>query len=89
VRDRFKAGEIYRQPLACIRTVKPIPPPPTTGLRYRIQSLVGITSVKMMKYRISWKEAIISPFDVVWRPQIFGILVFEVSRGLHHVYFST
>lgn len=59
------------------RTVKPIPPRPTTGLRYRIESLVGITGVKMAKYRTSWTEAIISPLNVIWRPHIFGLLVFE------------
>ncbi|KAJ6576350.1 MFS general substrate transporter [Mycena sp. CBHHK59/15] len=59
------------------RTVKPIPPRPTTGLRYRIETLVGITGVKMMKYRVSWTEAIISPFNVFWRPHLFGLLVFE------------
>ncbi|KAJ7201675.1 major facilitator superfamily domain-containing protein [Mycena pura] len=59
------------------RTVKPIPERPTTGLRYRIESLVGLTGLKMQKYRISWSEAIISPLNVVWRPHILGILVFE------------
>ncbi|KAJ7255229.1 major facilitator superfamily domain-containing protein [Mycena rebaudengoi] len=59
------------------RTVKPIPPKPSTGLRYRIESLIGITGLKMAKYRISWTEAIISPINVFWRPHLFGIMVFE------------
>ncbi|CAK5272185.1 unnamed protein product [Mycena citricolor] len=59
------------------RTVKPIPPRPTSGLRYRIETLVGITGYKMQQYRISWGEAIISPLNVIWRPHIFGLLVFE------------
>ncbi|KAJ7201676.1 MFS general substrate transporter [Mycena pura] len=59
------------------RTVKPIPQRPTRGLRYRIESLVGLTGLKMQKYRISWSEAIISPLNVVWRPHILGILWFE------------
>ncbi|KAJ7931194.1 MFS general substrate transporter [Mycena leptocephala] len=59
------------------RTVRPIPPRPTTGLRYRIESLVGLTGLKMRKYRISWFEAIISPLNVFWRPHIFALLVFE------------
>lgn len=45
------------------RTVRPIPERPTTGLRYRIESLVGLTGLKMQKYRISWTEAIISPLN--------------------------
>ncbi|KAJ7723411.1 major facilitator superfamily domain-containing protein [Mycena metata] len=59
------------------RTVKPIPPRPTTGLRYRLETLLGLTGLKMMKYRVSWGEAIFSPFNVIWRPHIFGLLVFE------------
>ncbi|KAF7348494.1 MFS general substrate transporter [Mycena venus] len=59
------------------RTVRPIPERPTTGLRYRIESLVGITGLKMQKYRMSWTEAIISPLNVIWRPHILGLLIFE------------
>jgi MFS family permease len=59
------------------RTCRPIPERPSTGLRYRIESLVGITGLKMQKYRISWTEAILSPLNVVWRPHLLGILVFE------------
>ncbi|TFK41694.1 MFS general substrate transporter [Crucibulum laeve] len=59
------------------RTVKPIPQRPTTGLRYRAETLIGITGVKMAKYRASWTDAITSPFNVIWRPQIIGILLFE------------
>jgi len=59
------------------RTVKPIPEPSTTGLRYRIETLIGITGWNMSKYRISWAESIWSPFKVVWRPHLLMILVFE------------
>ncbi|KAK0495912.1 MFS general substrate transporter [Armillaria luteobubalina] len=58
------------------RNVKPIPEPPT-GLRYRIETLVGITGVKMAKYRVSWTESILSPINVVWRPHLLGALLFE------------
>lgn len=61
------------------RGVKPIPEPPTNGLRYRVETLLGITGLKMVKYRDSWSRAISSPFRIVWRPQLIGILVFEVS----------
>ena len=60
------------------RTVKPIPQPSSTGIRYRIESLIGITGLKMAKYRSSWHEIIFSPFNVVWRPHLFGVLIFEV-----------
>ncbi|KAF8881784.1 MFS general substrate transporter [Infundibulicybe gibba] len=59
------------------RTVEPIPPKPTTGLRYRFETLVGITGVKMAQYRASWGEVALAPLRVVWRPQLLGILVFE------------
>ncbi|KAJ3771219.1 MFS general substrate transporter [Lentinula raphanica] len=60
------------------RTVSPIPEPAAGGgLRYRFESLVGITGYRMARYRISWKESILSPFVVVWRPHLLIILVFE------------
>ncbi len=59
------------------RTVKPIPEPHTTGFRYRIETLVGITGTKMARYRVSWTESILSPINVVWRPHLLGILLFE------------
>ncbi|KIM76220.1 hypothetical protein PILCRDRAFT_826583 [Piloderma croceum F 1598] len=59
------------------RTLKPIPQRPSTGMRYRIESLIGITGAKMAKYRSSWYEVILSPFNIVWRPHLLGILVFE------------
>ncbi|KAJ7592988.1 MFS general substrate transporter [Mycena floridula] len=59
------------------RTLKPIPEMTGKGLRYRIETLVGITGAKMAKYRISWREAIFAPFKLVWRPHLLSILVFE------------
>ncbi|KAJ7182486.1 major facilitator superfamily domain-containing protein [Mycena crocata] len=59
------------------RTVKPIPEPSTTGLRYRVETLLGLTGIKMAKYRASWYEAIASPIRIVWRPQLIGLLFFE------------
>ena len=60
------------------RTMKPIPEPPTTGLRYRIETLIGITGVKMAKYRTSLLHGLLSLVDVLWRPHVLGILMFEV-----------
>ncbi|KAJ3498844.1 hypothetical protein NLJ89_g10169 [Agrocybe chaxingu] len=59
------------------RTVKPIPEPATTGLRYRIETLIGITGVRMQKYRMSWTESVWSPINLVWRPHLFMVLLFE------------
>ncbi|KAF8194719.1 MFS general substrate transporter [Mycena galopus ATCC 62051] len=61
------------------RGLKPIPEAPTTGLRYRVETVLGLTGVKMTKYRDSWYQAISSPLRIVWRPHLLGILVFEAS----------
>jgi len=59
------------------RSIKPIPSRPSTGLRYRIETLIGITGLKMAKYRATWSDAILSPFRVVWRPHLLLLLIFE------------
>ncbi|KAA1476567.1 MFS general substrate transporter [Dentipellis sp. KUC8613] len=59
------------------RTVKPIPPRPTTGLRYRFETLVGLTGLKMAKYRASWTTAFFACLNIIWRPHLAGILLFE------------
>lgn len=50
------------------------------GLRHRIETLVGITGARMVHHRASWGEVLFAPLNVLWRPQILGILIFEV-RG--------
>lgn len=60
------------------RTIKPIPEPSTTGVRYRIETLIGITGVSMAKYRSSLLRGLLSLVNVLWRPHVLGILVFEV-----------
>jgi len=60
------------------RGVKDLPSRPTGSLRYRIETLMGITGVKMAKYRATWYEAISAPFRLFWRPHLLSIVVFEV-----------
>jgi hypothetical protein len=60
------------------RSIKPIPEPLATGLRYRIETLIGITGVKMAKYRTPLMRGLLSLVDVLWRPHVLGILIFEV-----------
>ena len=57
---------------------KPIPRP-KSALRYRIETLIGITGVRMAKYRATWTEVVLSWFNLIWRPHLLGILLFEVS----------
>lgn len=44
---------------------------------------MGITAVRMAKYRATWKEAFLAPFMIIWRPHLLGVLVFEV-----HLHFT-
>lgn len=69
-------------------------PPRTTGLRYRIETLIGITGIRMSKYRQSWFSAIIAPLMIVWRPHLLMLLIFEgvmfgFSIGLNVGYLDT
>ena len=64
------------------RTVKPLPPRPTSGLRYRVETLFGFTGKKMAKYRDSWKEVAWAPINVAWRPHLLPLMIFEVSWTL-------
>ena len=61
------------------RSIKPIPEAPSSvGLNGRIYALIGITGYKMSKYRPSWAASVWSPLNVIWRPQLLSILIFEV-----------
>ena len=60
-------------------TLKPTPQRLKTGLRYRIESLLEITGIKMAKYRTSWVDA---QFRVAWRPHVLLFLFLEVKNQL-------
>lgn len=57
---------------------RPIPLPRSRVLR-RVEALIGITGLRMARYRASWRETILACVNIVWRPQLLGILLFEVS----------
>ncbi|KAJ7592989.1 MFS general substrate transporter [Mycena floridula] len=59
------------------RSIKPIPEAPSTGLKNRFNALLGVTGMSMAKYRPSWTASILAPLNVVWRPHLFAILLFE------------
>ena len=61
------------------RTIKPIPDHPPPSLRYRVDTLLGLTGVRMAKYRMTLANAFLEPIKLVWRPQILGILIFEAA----------
>jgi hypothetical protein len=60
------------------RHLKLIPTQTSTGLRYRFETLTGITGYKMAKYRARWSEVLWASLDVAWRPQFFFVVFFEV-----------
>lgn len=51
---------------------------PKSRLLYKIQTLVGVTGWRMARYRAPWRKVVWACVDLVWRPHIFSILVFEV-----------
>ncbi|KAJ7763453.1 MFS general substrate transporter [Mycena metata] len=69
------------------RTLHPIPARPTRGLRYRLETLLGITGVKMSPYRPRWGECVAGVAKVGWRPHaglimLFGGVEFGLSIGI-------
>ena len=52
-----------------------------TGLRNRIKSLIGITGFQSARKEPTWKDVCIAPLRVVWRPQLFLLLIFEVRAS--------
>ncbi|GAA5979068.1 hypothetical protein JCM10908_002794 [Rhodotorula pacifica] len=53
-----------------------VPPRHATGLRYRIDTLIGITGARMAKYRPSIFAGFASIFDVLWRPYALMIYIY-------------
>nr|ANC28061.1 major facilitator superfamily [Polyporus umbellatus] len=69
----FGEETLYDRKLANPRPI----PIPKSRLRYRIETLIGITGAKMAKYRDNWKIAVFSIVNIIWRPHLLSILVFE------------
>ncbi|KAG6379850.1 MFS general substrate transporter [Boletus reticuloceps] len=53
--------------------------PTSSGLRYRFETLIGMTGYRLAKYRASWREVITACLEVVWRPQFIFVVVFEAA----------
>jgi hypothetical protein len=50
------------------------------GLVYRLQSLAGIVGFRTAKPYPTWKDVLLAPLNLVWRPHLLLILVFEVKQ---------
>ncbi|KAJ3572242.1 hypothetical protein NP233_g3222 [Leucocoprinus birnbaumii] len=51
--------------------------PEESKFKSRVWTLIGITGIRNVKPEPTWKEVLIAPIDVVWRPHMFLILLFE------------
>ena len=61
------------------RTLKPIPRCPSPSLRYRIETVLGTTGIRMAKYRMNLWDAFLEFLRLVWRPHLLGMLIFEAA----------
>ncbi|KZT10568.1 MFS general substrate transporter [Laetiporus sulphureus 93-53] len=50
---------------------------PASRLRYRIETLIGLTGARMARHRAGWRDAALACLNIIWRPQLVGILLFE------------
>ncbi|KAG2143496.1 major facilitator superfamily domain-containing protein [Suillus bovinus] len=62
------------------RHLDPDPQRILPGIRYRFETLIGITGYKMAKYRSRWSEIVWACLNVVWRPQFILVVSFEVTN---------
>ena len=56
------------------------PERPMSDLRSRTETLLGVTGVRMAKYRSGWSDVTSIWFRLAWRPHLLGILLFEVCQ---------
>ncbi|KIP03999.1 hypothetical protein PHLGIDRAFT_129814 [Phlebiopsis gigantea 11061_1 CR5-6] len=59
-----------------LRDPKPYPRP-SSRLKARFETLIGIAGAKMARFRASWRELVLVWVNLAWRPHVFGILLFE------------
>ncbi|OSX63261.1 hypothetical protein POSPLADRAFT_1139517 [Postia placenta MAD-698-R-SB12] len=55
---------------------RPIPRPRSRVLN-RFQSLVGVSGWRMAQYRPRWRTVVFGCINLIWRPHILSILIFE------------
>ncbi|QRV93905.1 major facilitator superfamily transporter [Ceratobasidium sp. AG-Ba] len=58
------------------RKYDPAPTPNKSGLRYRMETLVGITGARMYKYRVPFHVALWRPIETLLDPRIFLACLF-------------
>jgi hypothetical protein len=58
------------------RKLSPVPKPNTHGVRRRVETLTGITGIKLRRFRMSFWEAVMQPLLVFIRPNMFLMSVY-------------
>ncbi|KAH9950836.1 MFS general substrate transporter [Amylocystis lapponica] len=61
-----------------LRDPHPIPRP-ASRLLYRVQTLVGVTGARMARFRTPWRAIVLSPLQIIWRPQLASVMLFEAA----------
>ena len=58
------------------RKLSPVPKPNTHGIRLRLETLTGITGIKLRKYRMSMTQSIVQPALVFIRPNMLLMSIY-------------
>lgn len=64
------------------RHLKSQPERTSSGIKYRLETLLGFTGAKMAKYRPTWTRCVLDTIEVVWKPHIFLALLYVFSDML-------
>lgn len=70
----------YRMYDRTLPNPRPIARPPSR-LRYRIESLIGVTGWRMARFRPPWRAVVLACASLAWRPHILSILIFEARTA--------
>lgn len=58
------------------RHLHPVPRPTSTGVRRRLEGLIGIEGARMAKYRPSWYSCVSDVFAIFWKPAVLLPLLY-------------
>lgn len=43
----------------------------------KLQTLIGITGIRLSKYRTPWRKLLLLPLRLIWRPHLLSIMIYE------------
>ncbi|GJE98654.1 MFS general substrate transporter [Phanerochaete sordida] len=50
---------------------------PADTLGSRVRTLVGVTGARLARFRAGWRELVLCPLQLIWRPHLLSIMVYE------------